>query len=775
MAEAGLRLLELATLTPKRGSKWGVVVLREGESKNRGVHNPGVPRYYPPELIRSSAHLFEGAWVYRNHASQAEREQHPARRIEDRVGRITGVRPVLAEDGRWELQGAFHCVDNQLRENLKNAWDQGWSDYAGFSIDAFATGLSPRTLEGNRTVEAVDGIARVASVDLVTEPAAGGGFRALLESVGAMTMAGENTATGTPVVMTPEALQALVEQAAARGADMATERVSARLLEALDEADEAEGDWEDGEGWEDDDGDWEGEDDGEAVMESVVRESARRVGRVARRESARLEEAVDQVRFGQWQAEARLEVREALDASSLPDASRERLQGQFERLIESGNLDGEDIAAAITEERTYLGRLTQTNPVGTPGITALREGTLSGTPEYYDRIMAMFGRGPAGSRPFDSLQEAFHSYPGHAGLSVFHTGRDEILAALMTPYSSAHWERQGVNLRESISTATFGSVMADVMYQSMLKEIADLPYSDWQKFVSHEENVTDFRDRRWIRTGGYDNLPTVAEGAPYQPVTSPDDEEATYRISKYGGLEDVTLEAVANDRVGAFTGIPRRMAYAWSRTVYELIMDVLFLSNPNASYDNVALYHNSHANNGSSALTVAGLNAVQVAMRKQVPYGQPATEYMGSRNRIKYLVVPPELEARANTVVNPTDGYSGSAVALSDSSGVVTREMSADLAIDPYAFKGKNIEVLVYDKISTVTTAGWLATADPRMVEMLVVGFFNGRKNPELFVQGDGERSGSAFTADKVTYKLRGFVGAGILDHRGVYRAGSGW
>lgn len=779
MADNGTRIQEVATFAgggPKRGAKWSVTILKEGESKNRGVHNPGIPRYYPAEVVRSSAHMFEGAWVNRNHATAADRAAGPGRRVEDRVGRITGVRSAQGEDGKWELQGVFQCVDPQMRENLKNAWENGWEDFAGFSIDAFATGLSPRTLPDQRTVEAVDGLARVVSVDLVTEPAAGGGFRALLESVGVHDMATTAPAAAQAATLTTDELEALLERTAARAADLATERVSARLLEALDEEDPEEDDAEEDEDDGEDDGEDGEEDDGddEALLESIAARAGRRVQRAAAPGQARLAEALEEVRFRQWQTDAQASVQEAINASNLPDASRERLGGQFVRLIESGDLDDATIEALVEEERTYLGRYTQTNPAGT-SITALREGTLSGSPDYYDRVQAMFNRGPAGARPFESMQEAYHSYPGNAGMSVFQTGRDQILAALMTPYSSAQNERMGVNLRESISTATFGSIMADVMYQAMLKEIADLPYTDWTKFVSHEETVTDFRSRRWIRVGGYDNLPTVGEGAPYQAVTSPDDEEATYRVSKYGGLEDVTLEAVANDRVGAFTGIPRRMAYAWSRTVYELIMDALFLSNAVTTYDNTALYHNNHGNNGSTVLTVAGLNTVQVAMRKQVPYGQPATEYMGARNKIKYLVVPPEAEARARTIVDPSMAYTGSAAALQDSSGNPTREMSADLGIDPHMFKSSGMEVVVYDKASSVNATGWFATADPRMVEMLVVGWFNGRRNPELFVQGDGERSGSAFTADKVTYKLRGFVGAGILDHRGVYRAGAGW
>jgi len=81
------RLQERASLSgPRKGARWGVVVLREGESKNRGVQNPMVQRYYPPEVVQAAAPLFEGAWVYRNHVAPAERGAGP-RRVEDRDGR----------------------------------------------------------------------------------------------------------------------------------------------------------------------------------------------------------------------------------------------------------------------------------------------------------------------------------------------------------------------------------------------------------------------------------------------------------------------------------------------------------------------------------------------------------------------------------------------------------------------------------------------------------------------------------------------------------------
>jgi hypothetical protein len=59
--------------------------------------------------------------------------------------------------------------------------------------------------------------------------------------------------------------------------------------------------------------------------------------------------------------------------------------------------------------------------------------------------------------------------------------------------------------------------------------------------------------------------------------------------------------------------------------------------------------------------------------------------------------------------------------------------------------------------------------ADPKEVPTMVMGFLNGNREPEMFVQ-DQPNVGSVFTADKISYKVRHIYGGVIEDHRSFYR-----
>jgi len=65
-----------------------------------------------------------------------------------------------------------------------------------------------------------------------------------------------------------------------------------------------------------------------------------------------------------------------------------------------------------------------------------------------------------------------------------------------------------------------------------------------------------------------------------------------------------------------------------------------------------------------------------------------------------------------------------------------------------------------------VATDYWVI-GDPNQVPTIEVAFLDGREEPELFVQ-DQPNIGSAFTADKVTYKIRHIYGTVVLDYRGI-------
>jgi len=748
----------------KNGSKWRVTLIEEGISKNR--------RYYGGDMLERDARMFDGLRAFVDHPTPEERQSRPEGSVQRLAGWYDNV-GIVNQGGKRRVDADLNVINPELRQTMLNAWEMGRPDLIGFSINASATNLRPATI-GGQVVETVDGFQTVRSVDVVTIPGAGGVIRAVLESTGGTTMADPLTA---------EQIKELVESAAAKAAEEAASRTAeafrAALLEAVEEAEEGEtgdsdtdpdipeeeeGDEEVEDEDEDEDEEGEGEED-EGSLDDAVEEALRPVMKRMQRLERELYESAG-MRY----------IETSLAASTLPDPFKEHARTRMVELLEAGALTADSGKKIVESTAEFAGKVAPVNPTGTPG-TVVTMGK-----DEWDRYQAglavMLGApSTAENRGFGSIMEAYYNYPGQdrrwGGFSAL-----EVFNALSDPGANRRIydsELDAKRVQESVTTATFGQLFADVMYQRMMKTFSEMPYRDWTKLVSQRENVTDFRSRRWIRWGMYGNIPAVGQGAPYQPLTTPGDEEAYYSISKYGGLEDLTIEAVTMDNLGQLRQIPEKLSYATARTLFESMMDLATTGGLTTvtTYDGVATYASGHTNLSTSntyLLNPDGLDSVQQAMRAQVPYGAPATEYLGSRNKIKYLIVPPSYEYRAKAFLNPSDKFQASLVPLDASqSSAVLRDLGAFGTIDPFAFANQGIEVIVYDKLTSNHNVYVFADPNQPGIETLVVGFLNGRDTPELFVQDAGTNAGSAFTADKITYKVRMFWGMCWLDHRSAY------
>jgi hypothetical protein len=303
-------------------------------------------------------------------------------------------------------------------------------------------------------------------------------------------------------------------------------------------------------------------------------------------------------------------------------------------------------------------------------------------------------------------------------------------------------------LTESIASTTFSAIMGDSITRALLANYRALNLDSWRQWVKINR-VTDFRTQRRQRLGGYGNLATVNQGAAYAAMTSPTDQETTYIPSKRGGTEDLTLEAIANDDLGAMREIPRRMARAAAQTLHEFIYDFL-RTNPNVPYEAVALFNAAHNNYLSTAsnsvLNLSNLVGGRNLMLKQTDMS--SSKRLGIRPR--FLVVPIDLEQTAYELTQST-------------------QKPATAENDPNFARGFGLNVIVVEYLTNALN--WMLVSDPADAPTIEVGFFNGQEEPELFVQ-DQPTVGNVFTNDKITYKIRHIYGAGILDHRAFVGAG---
>lgn len=138
------------------GSRWRVVVIEEGLSKNRNR--------YRRTVLEAAASKYEGVPVYWDHAAGV-------RSARDIAGFLTGIAPTT-EGQTFALTGTLNVTDPQLRTGLMEAHRLGNAALYGLSHDAAAR--TQIVQEGTAAVRDVLEIQQVLSVDVVSRPAAGG-------------------------------------------------------------------------------------------------------------------------------------------------------------------------------------------------------------------------------------------------------------------------------------------------------------------------------------------------------------------------------------------------------------------------------------------------------------------------------------------------------------------------------------------------------------------------------------------------------------------------
>lgn len=434
--------------------------------------------------------------------------------------------------------------------------------------------------------------------------------------------------------------------------------------------------------------------------------------------------------------EQKAKVKLLITESKLPKPFQEKLA---EQLAES---NVEVATKLIESERKALAAIEQS--VGSGIAVARAELQESERDKFQLSMDAMLGVPVEGNvAPFRGIQHAFAVITGRRDFEV----RDVLAEAVMFVPSYMKEGQGRSRVLESLKTSDFAEILGDSIHRRMVREYKLDDLNTWRQLVSEISNIKDFRVNPRMRMGGYGTLPEVPEQGTYQPLTSPTDEQATFQIKKRGGLEDLTMEMIANDDIGALKKIPIKLGRAAVLTLYRTIFDILRL-NPTI-YDTKTLFHADHANTDTKVLSSDNLMLVRKAMQKQQPYGQ-SDEFLGMMNVPARLVIPPDLEDVAFQLLK-------SAVeVISNKDATVPNIHSTYL---------KGYIVVPYWTDAT----DWVAVADPAMINTIEVGFYQGKQDPELFVQ-DQPNVGSVFTADKITYKIRHIWGFAVLDYRGFYK-----
>lgn len=659
-----------------------------------GVSLNGV--FYPDAALREAVPLFEGARVFNK--ADAVHKAGGGKDVAALLGGIYSVRFIEgAAPDTGRLVGTFKPLSetDPVVTKMTEAVKRGMQGLMGLSIDADARTGKTSVAGAKRAVKQ---FTRVHSVDLIVEPGAGGGLDRLTE---AATDPNDSThqqpSAGDAMLTKLQLIAALTALAAPAVAQLTEATPEAQLFTALREACAT------------------AKVDMAAVLAAAVTATAdadiRRMVEAAKTPAPqpgtqRLAEAGDAAPVTRAELalrEARMHARLAVAGSTLPQAAKDKLLPELlarERLTEA------DVDAAIKAEREYLARFTESGrPTG--GLPRIEVGDRTSV------VQAMF--------------DAFFD-PTHKNHRDVHSIKECYIEVTGDRRCTGAVDR--VRLTESIGTDTFADVLGNSITRRMQQSYREaVRYQAWREVVTVAP-VNDFRTQERTEMGGFGDFPVVAERAPYLDLTDPSDDKATYTVAKRGGKIGISFEAIKNDDVSAIRRIPVNLGLAAQRQLYGFVFNI-FVANA-VTFDGVALYHASHNNLFTTALSGPQYAAHRLAMMKQT--GRDTGKRMGIGPSM--LLVPMDLEETAADLFRR------------NTQNDKTFVQSLSPTIIPVA--------------SWTDANDWVTLADKNEGPVIELGFLDGQEEPTLLVQ-DSPTEGTVFTNDMITWKLRHIYGATTL------------
>ncbi len=158
-----------------------VIIIAEGMGNRRDKH------YYGADTLHDAVlnHIFDGAQAYADHPSASEETDRPERSIRDLFGyyfdsRITESNGRVAISAKLKIQEGQDWAIGLIKEAIEYSKKFPDKVYAGISINADGD-VAPSEVNGQE-VNYVHRITDAFSADVVTKPARGGKFLALIES-----------------------------------------------------------------------------------------------------------------------------------------------------------------------------------------------------------------------------------------------------------------------------------------------------------------------------------------------------------------------------------------------------------------------------------------------------------------------------------------------------------------------------------------------------------------------------------------------------------------
>lgn len=698
---------EDAATAAATGKRWAIAIIEEGMSKNRNR--------YQRKVLQAAAPLYEGAKIYMDHEEETRRYGRSTKHV---AGFLKGVQGMLlgtkeSDAASFALAATAVITKPAVRQEMVEAYTEGNPNLFGFSHDVQAESVTCMAEDG--PFYDVQRIESVSSVDLVTNPAAGG---RVLRLVASDTTAHTLLEDGRMLTKMIEAIKAsgnqeLITKLTSLGATPTEDQILGLYQEAL-----------------------------KAPAPATV---APKVEAAPAPAQAPASAQITEAQFMEVRRDGLIHFAESMvTGTSLHDPVKDDLLKRLTKAIEGAKTNAELpakswIEAQVKESIDLFAMLAEKNVVlpaaGVPRGQVIKDRR----DKIEDQIDAFFGvrreSQSDGTVKVRLLSEADRPIMSFRNIYIDVTGDTNVTGLV----------KEARKLTESLTSTSFDQILGDSITRRMVAEYQLQTFNEWRGTIADVVPVTDFRTQRRMRFGGYGNLAIVAQGAPYAAMTSPADEEATYTPAKRGGTEQLTIEMIANDDVGAVRRIPQRLSRAAYQTLREFVFD--FMATNAIIYDGAALAVAGKNNIITSALSSSNLSSARLKMKKQAD--------MSNSKRIglqaHYLWVPTDLEELAFQLTTSDRVVPDASIS------------STAAAAAPNYHRKLGIEARTVDYWTDVDN--YWVTADVSQTPLLEIGFWGG-EDPQLFVQ-DTPNVGSLFSNDAITYKMRHVYGGAVMDFRG--------
>lgn len=294
----------------------------------------------------------------------------------------------------------------------------------------------------------------------------------------------------------------------------------------------------------------------------------------------------------------------------------------------------------------------------------------------------------------------------------------------------------GLSKEEVVKRAMSTTDMPD-LFTSTVKRFMRMDYEtyvpDWERF-SQRVPADDFRVKTGIKVDSAVTFEEIAENGEYKESNVISNEKATIQLKTYGRRFSISRKTIINDDLGVLARMPRIIALGYrqfqSKKAWALVTGNALCP------DGKSLFHADHGNLGTAAVIGDNaLSAARTAMRRQ-------TSPEGNELLItpKFLMVPPELETKAQKLLKPI--YPGQVA-----------DVNLWSSLDPF------VNVYFAD------TNAWYMVADPNMISAdgMVHAFLDGQEGlyTESFINQDN---------DALVIKARGDFDCAMWGWQGWYK-----